>query len=61
MAAAAMFEIQVNAIKWAITTRFRSKLVHRLRKHAEVQKSQKRKCRPNFKMAAAAILDNSSA
>jgi uncharacterized paraquat-inducible protein A len=32
MAAAAMLEIQVHAIKWAITTRFRSKLVHKLKK-----------------------------
>jgi hypothetical protein len=31
MAAAAMLEIQVHAIKWAITTRFRCKLVHRLK------------------------------
>jgi hypothetical protein len=35
MAAAAILEIEVRAIKWAITTRFRCKLVHRLRKDAE--------------------------
>jgi hypothetical protein len=40
MAATVMLEIQMNAIKWAITTRFWWKLVHTLRKHAEFKSHQ---------------------
>jgi hypothetical protein len=56
MAAAAMLEIQVNAIKWAITTRFGCKLLYRLRKACRIQKLQNQRRSPSFKMTAAAIL-----
>jgi hypothetical protein len=51
------FEIQVHAIKWAITTRFWWKSVHRLRKKFWARKSQKRKSPTAFKIAAAAMLE----
>jgi hypothetical protein len=42
MTAAAILFIEVNDIKWAITTRFRCKFDTRLRKDAEFQNSEKR-------------------
>jgi hypothetical protein len=56
MAAAALLEIQVRAIKWAITTRFRCKLVYRLKKACRVKKLQNQRRWSSFKMAAAANL-----
>jgi hypothetical protein len=41
MAAAAIFEIEERAIKWAIATRFWCKLLYRLRKACRVQELQK--------------------
>jgi hypothetical protein len=56
MAAAAILEIEELAIKWAITTRFRCKLLYRLRKACRVQKLQNQRRSPGFNKTAAAIL-----
>jgi hypothetical protein len=44
MAAAAMFEIQVNAIKWAITTMISMKIGTQTKKNMLSSKITKRKC-----------------
>jgi hypothetical protein len=57
MAAAAMLEIDLRAIKWAI--KLPPDLVQigtRLRKACRVQKLQNQRRSPSFKMTAAAIL-----
>jgi hypothetical protein len=56
MAAAATLEIELRAIKWAIATGFRCKLLYRLRKACPVQKLQNQRRSPSLKMTAAAIL-----
>jgi hypothetical protein len=56
MAAAAILEIELRAIKWAIVTRFRCELLYRLRKACRVQKLQNQRRSPSFKMTAVAIL-----
>jgi hypothetical protein len=43
MAAADIVLIQMNAVKWAITTQFWWNLIHKLRKMLSVQKLQERK------------------
>jgi hypothetical protein len=57
MAAAAILEIQVRAIKWAITTRFWCKLVYRLGKACRVRKLQKQRRWPSFKMTAILVIE----
>jgi hypothetical protein len=48
MAVAAMFQIQVNAMKWAITARFQGNLIHRRRKTCSVQKITEAEVSTNF-------------
>jgi hypothetical protein len=56
MAAIAILEIQVRAIKWAITTRFLMKIGTQTKTGMLSSEITKAECTPIFKMAAASML-----